>query len=319
MSGKDRQVNSIVLLEGQVRWIMERETPEERLAAWETLAAIAFPENPYELPYKPPQTPIDGSRLSPCDRARRDTYNMVADFINSRMWEQDSRGKNLNNVMDGKQEEVISHWKCESSSSSSVDYEDENEEPTLEAPIEGNSEPIQKEEKQEQRITMTPLDMTVEERDFFSNGFKKINRNLSEIDKQKIKVWNKKIPNAAALREWLDRSYFMPNKKLVCSEQFCAFAYQKIAREGNWISYKTNHVINNLLTTIHWLAIDFEKKTREIKRAEEEEKRKDMESEFETKTMVASQMTNEEIADMQRMSSRKAEREAMEKILRGEL
>ena len=54
-------------------------------------------------------------------------------------------------------------------------------------------------------------------------------------------------------------------------------------------------------------------------RAEAEEKRKDIESEFETKTVVASQMTNEEVADMQRISSRKAEREAMEKILRGEL
>ena len=38
-----KPVRRVTLYEGQVRFIMERETPEERLAAWETVAAIAFP------------------------------------------------------------------------------------------------------------------------------------------------------------------------------------------------------------------------------------------------------------------------------------
>ena len=121
MSGKEKKVKSIVLLEGHVRWIMERETPEERLAAWETLAAIAFPENPYELPYEPPQKPFDGSRLSPCDRVRRDTYNMLADYINSRMWETEGGGKNPKKVLAGKLGAAIRHGKFGSSSTSSED------------------------------------------------------------------------------------------------------------------------------------------------------------------------------------------------------
>ena len=319
MIGKDRHVKSIVLLEGHVRWIMDRETPEERLAAWETLAAIAFPENPYELPYEPPQKPFDGSRLSPCDRVRRDTYNMMADYINSMAWEKDKDGKNPKKVRAGKLGAAIRHGKYGSSSSSTTETECEQPISIQEEPKGEDLIPPSKVIQSEPQITMTPLDMMAEEREAFYNGFRKVDHNLSERDKQKIDEWNKKIPNAAALREWLDRNYFMANKNLVCSEQFCAFAYQKIARENNWISYKNNHVINNLLTAIHWMAIDFQRKSREIKRAEEEEKRKDIEAEFETKTLIASQMTNEEVADMQRISSRKAEREAMEKILRGEL
>ena len=58
MCKEANKVRSIPLLEGHARWIMERETPEERLAAWETLVAIAFPP-PYELPYVPPSLPVD--------------------------------------------------------------------------------------------------------------------------------------------------------------------------------------------------------------------------------------------------------------------
>ena len=319
MSEKDKQVKSIVLLEGHVRWIMERETPEERLAAWETLAAIAFPENPYELPYTPPQKPFDGSRLSPCDRVRRDTYNMLADYINSRMWEADCSGKNPKKVMAGRIGAAVRHGKYGSSSTSSEDYDVEKEEQTLDAPIADKPEHIQKEEQIEKRITMTPLDMTAEESGYFSEQYRKIEPTLTDRDKKKIADWHKRIPNAAALKEYLERNWVFQNKTLVCSEQFCQYAYNKLAREGNWVSTRDKHALSNISSAIHFIALDFDKKIHEIKRAEAEEKRKDIESEFETKASLASQMTNEEVADMQRISSRKAEREAMEKILRGEL
>ena len=41
-------VRSIVLDEGRVDWIMERATPEERLAAWDVLVAVAFPDDSSE-------------------------------------------------------------------------------------------------------------------------------------------------------------------------------------------------------------------------------------------------------------------------------
>ena len=67
------------------------------------------------------------------------------------------------------------------------------------------------------------------------------------------------------------------------------------------------------------MAIDFQRKSNEIRRAEEEEERKNKESEFESRVQAVSQMSNEDIADMERISARRAERRAMEKILRGEL
>lgn len=320
MSGKDRQVKSIVLYEGHVRWIMERETPEERLAAWETLAAIAFPENPYELPYKPPQVPLDGSVLSRCDRVRRDTYNMLADFINSRVWEVGGSGKNPKKVLAGKLGAAIRHGKYGSSSSTAYDYDSTTPSDSCEdivKPAPPQSTPMQ--ESYRPHITMTPLDERVEETEYFSERYRKIEPTLSARDKTKIAELNKKFPNAAALREWLDRNYFQGNKLLVCSEQFCAYAFQRLAKDANWISYRTNHVINNLLTVIHWMAIDFQRKSNEIRRAEEEEDRKNKESEFESRVQAVSQMSNEDIADKERISARRAERRAMEKILRGEL
>lgn len=320
MSGKDRQVKSIVLFEGHVRWIMERETPEERLAAWETLAAIAFPENPYELPYKPPQVPLDGSVLSRCDRVRRDTYNMLADFINSRVWEGDGRGKNPKKVFAGKVGAAIRHGKYGSSSSTAYDDDSTTSGYSCEdvvKPPPSQSTPMQ--ESVQPHITMTPLDERAEETEYFSERYRKIEPTLSARDKTKIAELNKKFPNAAALREWLDRNYFQGNKHLVCSEQFCAYAFQRLAKDANWISYRTNHVINNLLTVIHWMAIDFQRKSNEIRRAEEEEDRKNKESEFESRVQAVSQMSNEDIADKERISARRAERRAMEKILRGEL
>ena len=53
--------------------------------------------------------------------------------------------------------------------------------------------------------------------------------------------------------------------------------------------------------------------------AAEEESRKNKESEFESRVQAVSQMSNEAVADMERISARRAERRAMEKILRGEL
>ncbi|MBO6031903.1 MAG: hypothetical protein J6Q22_10720 [Prevotella sp.] len=313
MNDKDKQVKSIVLLEGHVRWIMERETPEERLAAWETLAAIAFPENPYELPYKPPQKPLDGSCLSPCDRVRRDTYNMLADYINGRVWENNDRDVNKEGCVG---EDGLG---IESSSGSVIDDEWWKNESAVEASDNRISFPSSHEVNVRPNVTMTPLDMRAEETMFFSERYLRVESRLTEQDKKKIEEWHKKIPNAKALRRWLDRNWYFQNKKLVCSEKFCEYAYNKLAREDNWVSYKTNHAMSNISTAIHWIAIDFQRKENEIKRAEEEERRKDQEVEFDTKVMLASHRTSEDLADMQRISSRKAEREAMEKILRGEL
>lgn len=294
MSEDSRHVRNIVLFEGHVRWIMERETPKERLAAWEALAAIAFPKDESK-PYKPPELPSDGSQLSPCDRARRDTYNMIGDFFKSRVWEQSG-------VIFDRGSFAYGMSQVDSAASTANDRVEE-----VASVVESPSSNLQ------------PFDQKAEETPGYSERYLRIEKGLSVYDRNKIAEWHKKIPNPAALKEWLGRNYFFQNRKLVCSDEFCAYAFNKIALEDNFVSPKTNHAMKDIRNAIHWLAIDFLQKSSEIRRIEQEEHRKDLESEFETKAFAVSQMTNEEIATMERKRRRKAEKEAMEKVLRGEL
>ena len=305
MCRESRQVKNVVLFEGHVRWIMERATPAERLAAWETLAAIAFP-NDYELPYSPPELPVDGTPLSPCDRVRRDTYNMLSDFFTSRVWEQSGRIKDQKKSAAGKIGAATRYGM--GGSSDSTAFVDEF--PKVQ---------IVPQTQRESGITMTPRDVKAEETDRFAVRYQKIEKGLTEEDRKKIAEWQAKIPNPAALKEWLNRNYMYQNRNVVLSDTFCTIAYSKLALEDRWVSYKSGHAMQDIRNAIHWLAIDYIRKSREIKRVEEEEHRKDLESEFETKSLQASQMSNEEIAALERKRRRQAEREAMEKILRGEL
>ena len=80
MSLDKKTPRSVLLFEGQARWIMERETPEERIAALEVLMAIAFPNEGEE--YKPPKSPKTN-----IGKVQRDAYNIFKDFSESRMWE----------------------------------------------------------------------------------------------------------------------------------------------------------------------------------------------------------------------------------------
>lgn len=75
MSEQNTEEKSIVISEGQIAWIMERETDEERLAAWDVFAAIACPEDGNQ--YEPPKPIQKGFKLSKIDRVRRDAYNVL--------------------------------------------------------------------------------------------------------------------------------------------------------------------------------------------------------------------------------------------------
>ena len=74
MSEQTTEEKCIVISEGQIAWIMERDTPEERLAAWEVFAAIACPDEGTQ--YEPPKQTRNGVKLSKLDRVKRDAYNV---------------------------------------------------------------------------------------------------------------------------------------------------------------------------------------------------------------------------------------------------
>ena len=74
MVEQNSEEKCIVISEGQIAWIMDRDTPEERLAAWEVFASVACPVD--GNPYQPPKQ-TRGVRMSLTDRVRRDAYNIL--------------------------------------------------------------------------------------------------------------------------------------------------------------------------------------------------------------------------------------------------
>ena len=272
----------MLLFEGQARWIMERETPEERIAALEVLMAIAFPNEGEE--YKPPKSPKTN-----IGKVQRDAYNIFKDFSESRMWEWP--GENQKKIVSEAHGTRI-----------------QNTEPMFALPLPPN---------------LLPADPTAEEaeaeRMYEALVEQKKNIKLSPYDKEKIAEWNKKIPNSAALKEYLERNYMFANRNLVCSQEFCDYAYNRLANQDMWISSKTKHPLKDLKYAIHYMAIEYMKISGEIRRAEQEEHKKDLDTEFAIQASEDEHRSPSELADIERRRARRAEKEAMEKILKGEL
>lgn len=305
-----KPVRSVVLFEGQAKWIMERETPEERLAALEAILAIAFPPDE-EHPYVPPPLPADGSRLSPCDKTKRDVYNLFKDLIESRAMRTNGKLKDLKKVEAGRLGAAMRFAKRGESSTAAEPLETETD-------VEVESPQV---DDMQSPATPSPVMPTPIAEDDFSGfvagGNGKVN--LTKSDKMKIAGWDKKIPDAKALQEYLKTNYLFQNKKLVMTDEFCEFAYQKLAKIDMWISRRDNRPFNDIRHAVYWMSLDYMKKAGEIRRAEREEKRKDLEADLEMKNTMYSQQSPSEIATIERKRRRAAEKEAVSKIIKGEL
>ena len=222
MCREAKPVRSVVLFEGQVNWIMERDSPEEKLAAWETLAAIAFPPDE-EHPYVPPPIPSDGTRLSTCDRVRRDVYNLFKDVIESRAVRNNGKLKDLKKVEAGRMG-ATARWLGDSSASDTG------------ASVDGTT------------TTMRPAAGTTK--------FSRYRRPLSEDDKAQIAHWDSVYPDAKALQEYFKKNYYFQNKTLICSDEFCAYLYHVLAEERRWISPRTGRPFEDIKQATHYIAIE---------------------------------------------------------------
>lgn len=298
-----KPVRRVTLFEGQVKFIMERDTPEERLAAIETIFAIAFPPDD-EHKYVPPALPTDGSRLSPCDRVRRDVYNFLRDVL-ERQAEKDSGKKDPQKVEAGRLG-ALARFGDRGASSSSV------------SDATPSTAKVKVEVRENPKIDV-PLPLQEDDLSGFVAGRYKFKRNLTDEEKAQVASWDKKIPDAKALQEFLKRNYMYQNKTLVITDEFCEFAYHKLAKIDRWISTRDRRPLHDIRQAVHYIALDYIKKAGEIRRAEKEEHRKDMEADFEMQTTRHSQQTPTELAAIERKRRRAAEREAMEKIMKGEL
>ena len=299
-----KPVRRVTLYEGQVRFIMERETPEERLAAWETVAAIAFPPDD-DHKYVPPELPTDGGRLSPCDRVRRDVYNFIKDIIEYQAMKDSGKLKDSKKVEAGRLGAAVRFGRRgESSSASQAKDIVETADDLRAMPIVPKNQPSDVAED----------DFTC----YVAGGFRR-RKVLSKDEQAAISEWDEKIPDAKALQAYLQKNYMYQNKKLVVSDEFCEFAYHKLAKIDRWISTRDRRPLHDIRQAVHYIALDYIKKAGEIRRAEKEEHRKDLEADLEMKNTQYSQQSPSDLATIERKRRRAAEKEAMAKILKGEL
>lgn len=316
MFGEPRPARSLILFEGQVKWIMERETPEEKLAAWEALTQIAFPQDE-DSPFQPPPLPVNGEKMSPCDKAKRDVYNLFKDIIESRAVKYNGKLKDIRKVEAGRLGAAVRYGRRMDSSDDSgvVDLEEDA------IVTETNASDMQKEKKAPTaRIANLPQSIA---EDDFSNinvaGKRRDRRTLSKEDKEAIAEWDRKIPDADALQQYLQKNFLHATRATAIKPEFCQYAYHKLAKVDRWISTRDNRPLRDIRIAVHYIALDYIKQLGEVKRVEEEERRKNIESEYNLKTAEQNQQMQTELAAIERKRRRKAEREATEKIMKGEL
>ena len=266
MQCEQRHIRSIVLDEGQVDWIMERETPEERLAAWDTLVAVAFPEDP-SLPYEPPQVKR-GTRLTPVERTKRDAYNIFKGICIHGV----TYGESDSTAFSGESTATEEHKVGSIPDLADVTYS---------------------------RVRQTRMP-----------------KSLTQEDKEQIAKWNIRFPDSKSLYDYLNQNYFFANRSLVCSEEFCTYALRQF-QANNWINYKTCKPHKSIDRTIHYLALDYKKRCGEIRRAEEEERKKDLAAEFDAKVAKYDSIDPSDIATAERKRRIEAEERWLKKMMEG--
>lgn len=270
MNLSHRKERSLVLTEGMVDWIMERATAEERLAAWDVLVAIAFPEDGER--YEPPVIKR-GQEVSSIDRTKRDAYNIFNGLI---AYKRDTA------------EEGYSIKAVEAQRKAEAEKPDEPPPKVREVPVV----------------------------DVLELGGKRRKVRLTAEDREVIEEWNKKFPSAKSLYDYLKINYFAANRSLVCTEDFCNYAYRELVNQ-KWLSTRTGKPLQSIELPIHYMALRYKRLTGEIRRAEAEERQKDLAAEFEAKAAQYEQQDPTELADIERKRRLQAEKEWEEKVRRG--
>ena len=277
MLGQNIQDKFIAISEGQIAWIMERETDEERLAAWEVFAAMACPHED-NVQYMPPKPKFSGDKLSRTDRVKRDAYNILRGIQRITIQE-----------LDRLRFQHGDHGNL----TSSVDSSDEvdglprysQDSLTFERRRKGNCRHI---------------DISA----------------LSPDEVKVIEKWNRTIPDVNSLKEYLKKNYLYQNKGFVQSDEFCSYAYDLLCGQ-NWISTRTGKPLTSLVTAIFYIALDYKEKNARIKRLEKVEHAKDIKTDLEVLETEQDTVSQSDLAAIERRRRIKAEREEEERYLKG--
>ena len=324
----NRPERNVCIWEGWARWISERETIEERLVAYETIMAIAFPEDD-SRPYQPPQRPTDGNRLSKCDLIRRDVYNQWHGIIENRAGRNGMKVKDPRRVELGRMAmakrwgkqidaDFASNAGNSSSGASTVDMPDDSssddgssvETPTKDKPTPVKRVNVVKEQAEERERHMAQNHMPEDDITPYHKP-SRYSKELSVEDQMQIAKWRKKFPDEKALQEYIKKEWTLPNRELAITDGFCAYAFRVLDRESNWCSSRDHRPLIGVDRALHWLAVRYKTYIAEVEAADKKiASRKDAET----------KQSNAEAQAFSEMKMRReAEREAMKKIRRGEI
>jgi hypothetical protein len=296
---------------------MELDTPSEKLAALETVFAIAFPPDE-DRAYVPPELPSDGSKLSKEDKARRLAYNIFNGLIRYQGKKGDIRTKDKRKVEAGRLG-AYTRW-GDSSASTVDDFSRERFQQTRDDAEVSNEAEIEK--KEIIKFAKDSPPQAIAGDDFssvYEAGAYKYKKELTKAEEEAIAEWDRKIPNAQALHGFIEKNFLYATRPTAIKPDFCEFAYNKLAKIDRWISSRSNRPFKDIRAAIHYIALDYKKQLGEAERAEKEERRKNMEAEFQMKNSELSQMSATDLADLERRRRRQAEKEAAAKIMKGEL
>lgn len=333
----------VCVWEGWARWIDERSSPEERLAAYETIMAIAFPKDE-ENPYQPPEVPNDGSHLSRADLTRRDVYNqwrgiiehnssrcpigsdspirveLVTSGLSDTCGDKVVIGMESSDIDGSDSDSVVTdHEEVEVDSYGDSAVEQKPRRKSREAKRNGSLSIVERQEKERKEGDSNPLVSSAMSEFVQAHNPMARAMNLTKYDKAKIAEWNVKIPDAEALHRWIKENWAFPNGDVALSENFCSYAFNRLAKESNWCSSKTGKPFTTLHNVLHWLVIDYKQQVANLKSADKKIERELAQSEFDDKAAATGRMSPEELATLERRKRKAAEREAFARIKRGEV
>lgn len=306
--------------EGWYDYIRDLDSPEEKLEAYETICQMAFlgPSR-----YVNPERPIDGD-ISPLFRVRRQVFHLIHGIL----WK--TKGSCQNSDVD-----YGSYSVCRGRPRTGETREEylkrtEERRRQMESAMASNEGGIGNEEDTDDDFPYYADDDTsstgqLQEHDAAEKGEALIqaekereerSEELSEAAKRRIEQatvsqWKERIKNWQDLQAVIVNGYFGADMKLAQSEEFCRYALWILCDQQDWKNVVTGRAIqNDLMNIIHSLVRKFAYMKQKDSVMDKKREAWMKESADKLDEAIASQMSDEEMAELNRKRRIAANRKA---------
>lgn len=317
----DKGNRKFTFWEGWHNYIADLATDEERLAAYETITAIAFPKDE-NVPYMPPAQPTNGNPLSPADRVRRQVYHFTHGIIvtGSSINGKTGTVKDPVKVMCGKQ--GGRPRRRDFGDSTDESFPDNDFMPPEPTPLSLRTEPpahLSPSDPSEDSIPQLspskPADMAEPPVDIGDTPSRVWNghyyQRLTPQQQARIAQWNHDIPDAEALQKWIKRNLASANLSAYSnSMDLCEYAYNELAHTYQWVSSKSHRPFTSLAPTLAYLAQSFAQQQQRQELSKRKLNALEQQSALEIGELTAQNKSSSDIAALERKRRRQAERAA---------